>query len=67
MAPLRGDEELNTAQDGSTRDRILLTAMSRMSEQGVEGTSMRELATAVEVNVASLYHYFPSKKDLSMR
>jgi AcrR family transcriptional regulator len=64
MAPLRTGEVHNTAVDGSTRERILTSAMSLMSERGVEGTSMRELATAVGLNVASLYHYFPSKKDL---
>ena len=35
-----------------------------MSQQGVDGTSMRDLATATGLNVASLYHYFPSKRDL---
>ncbi len=25
---------------------------------------MRDLAAAAELNVASLYHYFPSKRDL---
>jgi AcrR family transcriptional regulator len=35
-----------------------------MSQQGVDGTSMRNLAAAAGLNVASLYHYFPSKKDL---
>lgn len=35
-----------------------------MSQGGVDGTSMRDLATAAGLNVASLYHYFPSKRDL---
>jgi AcrR family transcriptional regulator len=35
-----------------------------MAQQGVDGTSMRNLATATGLNVASLYHYFPSKRDL---
>ncbi len=35
-----------------------------MSHQGVDGTSMRNLAAATGLNVASLYHYFPSKQDL---
>ena len=35
-----------------------------MATQGVDGTSMRNLATATGLNVASLYHYFPSKRDL---
>ncbi len=35
-----------------------------MSAQGFAGTSMRNLATACDLNVATLYHYFPSKADL---
>ncbi|HEY6427483.1 MAG TPA: TetR/AcrR family transcriptional regulator [Acidimicrobiales bacterium] len=51
--------------DGSTtRSRILQIALSLMSQRGVDGTSMRDLASAAGLNVASLYHYFPSKRDL---
>jgi len=35
-----------------------------MATKGVDGTSMRNLAAATGLNVASLYHYFPSKRDL---
>ena len=50
---------------GSTqRQHILSTALTLMSQQGVDGTSMRNLAAAAGLNVASLYHYFPSKRDL---
>jgi AcrR family transcriptional regulator len=35
-----------------------------MSQKGVDGTSMRDLAAAAGLNVASLYHYFPSKREL---
>jgi AcrR family transcriptional regulator len=35
-----------------------------MSQHGVDGTSMRDLASAAGLNVASLYHYFPSKREL---
>jgi AcrR family transcriptional regulator len=35
-----------------------------MAQRGVDGTSMRDLAAATGLNVASLYHYFPSKRDL---
>ncbi|HLN16145.1 MAG TPA: helix-turn-helix domain-containing protein [Acidimicrobiales bacterium] len=48
----------------SQRQRILDTALSLMAQRGVDGTSMRDLAQATGLNVASLYHYFPSKKDL---
>ena len=40
------------------------TALSLMATQGVDGTSMRNLAAATGLNVASLYHYFPSKREL---
>jgi AcrR family transcriptional regulator len=48
----------------STRQRILQIALELMSKRGVDGTSMRDLATACDLNVASLYHYFPSKREL---
>lgn len=35
-----------------------------MSQQGSVGTSMRQLAEACGLNVATIYHYFPSKADL---
>jgi AcrR family transcriptional regulator len=51
--------------DGSTtRSRILHIALTLMAQRGVDGTSMRDLAAAAGLNVASLYHYFPSKRDL---
>ncbi len=47
-----------------TRRRILQIALTLMAQRGVDGTSMRDLASAAGLNVASLYHYFPSKRDL---
>src|SRR5262245_59705708 len=46
------------------RERILDEALTLMSEQGAGSTSMRQLANACGLNVAALYHYFPSKADL---
>jgi AcrR family transcriptional regulator len=46
------------------RDRILDTALRLMAERGVSATSMRRLADGCGLNVATLYHYFPSKADL---
>jgi len=51
-------------EETSTRSRILQISLSLMSQRGVDGTSMRDLAAAAGLNVASLYHYFPSKRDL---
>ncbi|HVX16466.1 MAG TPA: TetR/AcrR family transcriptional regulator [Acidimicrobiales bacterium] len=46
------------------RARILATALELMGERGVAKTSMRRLASACGLNVATLYHYFPSKAEL---
>ena len=59
---LRGS--VGTAEGSGTRGRILQIALTLMSQRGVDGTSMRDLASAAGLNVASLYHYFPSKSDL---
>ena len=48
----------------SRREDILDTALDLMAEHGASATSMRRLATACNLNVAALYHYFPSKADL---
>src|SRR5690606_22341290 len=39
-------------------------ALHLMAEHGVHAMSMRRLADACGLNVATLYHYFPSKADL---
>jgi AcrR family transcriptional regulator len=51
-------------EGSATRRRILHIALTLMAQRGVDGTSMRDLAGAAGLNVASLYHYFPSKRDL---
>jgi AcrR family transcriptional regulator len=53
-----------TAGGATQRQHILDTALQLMAQRGVDGTSMRDLASAANLNVASLYHYFPSKRDL---
>ena len=58
-------DRTQTRPDGaSQRQHILAVALSLMAQGGVDGTSMRDLASAAGLNVASLYHYFPSKRDL---
>jgi AcrR family transcriptional regulator len=43
---------------------ILDKALDLMAREGAHGTSMRAVAAAAGVNVATLYHYFPTKKEL---
>lgn len=46
------------------RERILDITLDLMAERGASATSMRALASACGLNVAALYHYFPSKEAL---
>jgi AcrR family transcriptional regulator len=48
----------------SQRDRILEATLALMARGGSHGTSMRAVASACGINVATLYHYFPGKQDL---
>ena len=60
----RGRVGAAPGEGSTTRRRILEIALTLMAQRGVDGTSMRDLASAAGLNVASLYHYFPSKRDL---
>ncbi len=55
---------MSVVAEPAQRTRILALARSLMSEQGAHAMSMRQLATAADLNVATIYHYFPSKADL---
>jgi AcrR family transcriptional regulator len=53
------------AADGDgTEQRLLREAAHLFRKQGFAGTSTRELASAVGLQSASLYHYMESKEDL---
>lgn len=56
--------EVTSTASPDPRTRILDAALLLMSEQGSAGASMRQLAAACGLNVATIYHYFPSKADL---
>lgn len=62
MTPARGAVADLPAADARTR--ILDAALALMSEHGSVGMSMRQLAATCDLNVATIYHYFPSKADL---
>jgi len=53
-----------TAPRANQREHILDEALRLMSAQGCAGMSMRQLALACGVQVAAIYHYFPSKDAL---
>jgi len=48
----------------STRDRILAEALDLFVAQGIDRTSLREIAERIGITKAALYYHFPSKDDL---
>lgn len=46
------------------KDKIIQSAIDLFSEKGFEGTSVREIAAAADVNVAMINYYFGSKEHL---
>lgn len=46
------------------RARILAAALDLIARHGVDGMTMRQLAGACDLNIATLYHYVGSKSDL---
>jgi AcrR family transcriptional regulator len=51
-------------QGSAKRSQILAAATELIAAHGVEGMTMRQLAAASGLNIATLYHYFGSKSDL---
>lgn len=49
-----------------TRERLLQAAEKLYAEQGFEGTSLRDLTSAADANLAAVNYHFGSKKSLLM-
>lgn len=63
----RGDGGTRKAAPAAAHDRrstIVDAALDLFGRSGFHGTSVRNIAQAVGVNEATLYHYFPSKAAL---
>jgi AcrR family transcriptional regulator len=56
----------STHDPASTRERILDVALELFSDQGYDGTSLREIAERLGVTKAALYYHFASKEDILM-
>jgi len=55
---------MNDSRTADTRQRILDAAERLFMEQGYDGTSMRQIATTAEANLAAANYHFGSKEAL---
>jgi AcrR family transcriptional regulator len=55
-----------THTPNDTRQRILDVALDLFTEQGYDGTSLRQIAEQLGVTKAALYYHFESKEDILM-
>ncbi|MES2527093.1 MAG: TetR/AcrR family transcriptional regulator [Bdellovibrionota bacterium] len=53
-----------TEKELESKDRIISVSRILFAEKGFEGTTIRDIATAADVNVASVNYYFSSKDKL---
>ena len=61
-APTPGPGPIST----DTKQRILDVALDLFTEQGYDGTSLRQIAEQLGVTKAALYYHFESKEDILM-
>ncbi|HEY6396791.1 MAG TPA: TetR/AcrR family transcriptional regulator [Solirubrobacteraceae bacterium] len=53
-----------TDHSGNTGDAILQAAVELFALRGYHATSMRDIAAAVDVRAAGIYHWYPSKETI---
>ncbi len=57
-------QEMESSPGSDSRQRIVRVAYPLFVEQGYDAVSMQEIADAVPLNKATLYHHFQNKDDL---
>ena len=55
---------MKKSNTSKTRNLLYDTAASLFARKGYKGTSIRDLALALDLQKSSLYHYFDSKEEL---
>lgn len=70
-APARDDQPSSDQPSGdqagaSTRERILDVALDLFTDQGFDGTSMREIAERLHISKPAIYYHFASKDEILM-
>ena len=64
--PARDDQPSHDQAGASTRERILDVALDLFTDQGFDGTSMREIAERLHITKPSIYYHFASKDEILM-
>ena len=64
--PPARDEPSHDQAGASTRERILDVALDLFTDQGFDGTSMREIAERLHITKPSIYYHFASKDEILM-
>jgi AcrR family transcriptional regulator len=65
-AAARDDQPGGDQGGASTREKILDVALELFTDQGFDGTSMREIAERLHITKPSIYYHFASKEDILM-
>jgi len=63
-APASDDQASDDHASASTRERILDVAMDLFTDQGFDGTSMREIAERLGISKPAIYYHFASKEEI---
>jgi AcrR family transcriptional regulator len=63
-APTRDDQPGSDQAGASTRERILDVALDLFTDQGFDGTSMREIAERLHMSKPAIYYHFASKEEI---
>jgi TetR/AcrR family transcriptional regulator, cholesterol catabolism regulator len=58
------NHDSTTAEGDARRQLVLNKAAVLFAEQGFENTTISDIAEAADLRKPSLYHYFPSKRDI---
>lgn len=54
-----------SAADGTTKARIERAALTLFTERGVDGVSIKEIASFAKISDGAMYRYYPSKYNLA--
>jgi AcrR family transcriptional regulator len=61
-----GDQASGDQVGASTREKILDVALDLFTDQGFDGTSMREIAERLGISKPAIYYHFASKEEILM-